>query len=72
MTIIYYYKDGCPFCDDFDPEWQEFSRNKKDKYNCKKIKYSDNIDPIHKSKITGVPAVFIGGVLTNRNKLKDM
>tara|TARA_B100000900_G_C20346143_1_gene620302 strand:+ start:319 stop:471 length:153 start_codon:yes stop_codon:yes gene_type:complete len=38
----------------------------------KKIKYSDNINPEHKLIIKGVPAVFIGGILTDRNKLKYM
>ena len=69
-SVIYYYKKGCSACDDFD-DWNKL---KKKKWNCKKIQYSDNINPEHKKVIKTVPAIFIDGKLYsgNRSNLFDM
>ncbi len=61
ITVIYYYKVGCPACDNFNDDWGKLTKKKN--WDCKKIQYSDNINAKHKEQIETVPAIFIGGKL---------
>ena len=74
IPVIYYYKTGCPACEEFNDDWEKLKKEKKTKWKCEKIKYSDNINPKHKKLIETVPAIIKNGKLYsgNRSDLFDM
>ena len=68
IPVIYYYKTGCPACEEFNDDWEKLKKEKKTKWKCEKIKYSDNINPKHKKLIETVPAIIKNDELYSGNR----
>ena len=66
IPVIYYYKTGCPACEEFNDDLNKLKKEKD--WNCKKIQYSDNINPEHKKLIETVPAIFYNSELYEGNR----
>ena len=60
-TLLYFYYDGCPYCDEFSPEWEKLSKKLKHMINFKKIDKNDynNNKLIQKYNIRFYPTILI-------------
>lgn len=53
--VFYYYMNGCPHCEDFDPVWAEFI--KKDAVKAYQVEKIEANDPKKPKEVTGFPTV---------------
>jgi thiol-disulfide isomerase/thioredoxin len=60
VVVEYYYMNGCPWCEKFMPEWDNYQQQASAKgISCKKIEASDAGDDLSKYNIQGFPTVMI-------------
>jgi len=58
-TVTYIYRDGCPWCDKFNPVWDSWANANSGKYNVRKLSTDEAQDKIAAYNITGYPTVII-------------
>ena len=66
--IVYYYMNGCPACQQFDPIWEEFESQYKGKMSIEKIEQNDAGNDLTAYDIKGFPTVI---KLDAKNALVD-
>jgi thiol-disulfide isomerase/thioredoxin len=57
-TLRYFYKEGCPHCVTFSPEWDKFVQKGGSKYETEKVEEA-NINSEHAQYIKGFPTVML-------------
>jgi thiol-disulfide isomerase/thioredoxin len=58
--VEYFYMNGCPWCEKFDPEWTKFTEvAKTNGINTKKYEASEASDKLAQYGITGFPSIMI-------------
>lgn len=55
--IVYYYMDGCPACQQFNPIWNEFESQYKGSLTIQKIEQNEAGNDLSKYNIQGFPSV---------------
>lgn len=66
--IVYYYMDGCPACQSFNPVWDEFTSQYTGKMSIEKIEQTNAGRDLNVYNITGFPTVI---KLDSQNTLID-
>jgi len=58
--VIYFYNDGCGYCQRFEPEWQKFEANASSVgVSTQKVQPSENMELAKKYQVQGTPTIIM-------------